>query len=465
MSLYEKDKIKKIFFLPALLLISLTLFLLVKQLSDFNPIPFSAEIVSHKNYKDSLETEPSSYEINLKSEPEHANYTLSLPNGEKKKGKTPFSEKISGGEIKIELSLPGYKTVEKKLVVSGDYSNKFYLDFSKQIVDHLLNINSVPSPKGAKFTPDGKELWVTMLLNEARGVGIFHPLTGKNSDNINLDDGGGVEVIFSKDGSKAYISQMETGRVFEVDTENKEILRIFDTKSTWTKVLKLDPKERKLYASNWSGNEISVIDLDKGETVEKIPAVDTPRGIYITENQKLYVAGFRSGEIQKINLETKKSEVIFRSGGAMRHIAGDEEKGILYASDMAKGVIWKVSLEDDRVTKFVETDTNPNTIILGPENKILFVSCRGKNASPNNYYVPGPEWGSILLFDTESGEMLDAIVGGNQPTALDFSPQDRLLVFSNFLDSQLEVYKVPSYETLKQGEGGRSKSYKKELRK
>ncbi len=149
----------------------------------------------------------------------------------------------------------------------------------------------------------------------------------------------------------------------------------------------------------------------------------------------------------------------------MRHIVADEEEGILYCSDMGRDVIWKVSMKNDEVKKFVATDHNPNTIVLSPDKRILFVSSRGINASATNYYVPGPEWGSILLFDTETGEILDAIVAGNQPTALDISPDGQLLVFSDFLDARLEVFAIPSFDILKEGEGGRSNIYQKELRK
>ena len=45
---------------------------------------------------------------------------------------------------------------------------------------------------------------------------------------------------------------------------------------------------------------------------------------------------------------------------------------------------------------------------------MLYVSNRGRNGS--NYYLPGPEWGSVLAIDTRTGRILDAIVGGNQPT-------------------------------------------------
>jgi hypothetical protein len=71
----------------------------------------------------------------------------------------------------------------------------------------------------------------------------------------------------------------------------------------------------------------------------------------------------------------------------------------------------------------------------------------------------------VLLFDTSTGQLLDAIVGGNQPTALDLSDDDRVLVFSDFLDNRLRVYRVPPYDELIKGGGGRAKSHRADLKK
>ena len=335
-----------------------------------------------------------------------------------------------------------------------------------QLVKHLFNIELIPSPKAAAFSLDGKEIWATSLLNKKRGVSVFDTSNGRKIKDIDLGGGGGVEIVFSKDGQKAYVSQMETAKVFEIDTQTKEVLRSFDTQSTWTKELWLSQDNALLYASNWCGDDVSEIDLESGELVRRIKTVDTPRGIYVTpDNRYLYIAGFADGEIQKIDLKTGQKEILLHSGGAMRHIAANEKEGTLYFSDMAKASIWKLNLETSKVEQFVSTDHNPNTIVLSPDNKILFVSCRGINASAGNYYIPGPEWGSVLLFDTGTGKMLDAIIGGNQPTALAVSPDGKTLVFSDFLDNRLEVFEIPDYEVLKQGEGGIANFYKQYLRK
>ena len=381
---------------------------------------------------------------------------------------------IKAGKIILpwKASLP--ITIDKNSVASKKTSYVFPTEIQMakkshlvgQLVKHLYDIKGVPNVKSLIFSPDGQKIWGALLLNKKRGLAVFDPKSGKNLANINLQNGGGVEMAFSPDEKKLYVSQMETGKVFEIDPNIYKILRVFDSGSTWTKVLAISSGGKTLFASNWVGNNVSEIDLRTGKLIKLIPTVKTPRGIYLTKDQHyLYVAGFAHGEIQKIDLETGSSKVLFRSGGAMRHIAADEKRHILFFSDMGKDVIWKLNLLNDQVKEFAKTDHNPNTIVLSPDKKILFVSCRGLNHSATNYYVPGPEWGSVLLFDAQTGRLLDAIVGGNQPTALAISPDGKTLAFSDFLDQKIEFYVIPPYKVLQEGKGGCLNIYKNYLRK
>ena len=130
----------------------------------------------------------------------------------------------------------------------------------------------------------------------------------------------------------------------------------------------------------------------------------------------------------------------------MRHIAVDESKGILYFSDMGKAMIFEVNMETDEVKEFAKTKINPNTIVLTPDKKVLIVSNRGANHPSGQINIPGPEFGSILFFDTSNGEKIATLVGGNQPTALDVSPDGRYFIYSNFLDGNLTICEVPPLE-------------------
>jgi len=232
-------------------------------------------------------------------------------------------------------------------------------------------------------------------------------------------------------------------------------VRTLDTESAWTKVVALSPDGSTLYAANWSGDDVSVIDLATGSLKRRIRVANTPRGLYPTSDGKaLYVASFDDGVLERVDLQSAEVTMAFDGGGALRHIVGDAARGLLFISDMAKDCVWVHDMTTGDTRLFVETDAKPNTIDLSPDGQVLFVSCRGEN-NPVSYYLPGPEWGTVLLYDAADGTPLDAVVGGNQCTALDVSDDGELLVFSDFLDARLRMYRVPDVGTLRASNGGR----------
>jgi sugar lactone lactonase YvrE len=70
-----------------------------------------------------------------------------------------------------------------------------------------------------------------------------------------------------------------------------------------------------------------------------------------------------------------------------------------------------------------------------------------------------------LLLDTRDCHILDAIVGGNQPTGLDISPDGRWLAYSDFLDNRVTVLAVPASNDLLAAGGGRADTYEAQLEK
>ena len=325
----------------------------------------------------------------------------------------------------------------------------------------------VPAPKGVAVTPDGTQAWVTALVTQP-SIAAYDPRTGAVLGEVDLGKNGAVEVIFSKDGKRAYASQMQSASVFEIDTATFKVLRKFKTESSWTKIVALSPDGTRLYAANWSGDDISEIDLGSGKLIRRIRTVDTPRGLWPTaDGKRLFVAGFGEnshvGRIAVIDLATGTGKTIYeKRGAAMRHMVADERRGLLFTSDLGKDCLYVTDMNTLKTRLFATTDNCPNTIDISPDGKVLFVSCRGAN-NPKSYNLKGPEWGTVLLFDTATAKPLDAIIGGNQCTALDLSDDGKVLVFSDFLDARLRVYEVPPYEVLEKGNGGRYKAHLSEV--
>lgn len=373
-----------------------------------------------------------------------------------------FSGELAG-EVMVSVTAEGYRPESHTIPAEQGGRFEVFLDPPDQVVDRTLAFITGSAPKQVAWTPDGSELWVTLLAGS--GLEVYNPASGELLDDIDLPGAGSVEVIFDATGQTAWVSQMETATVYEIDVATRRIRRQLGTGGSWTKVMVLSPDQSRLWASNWVSNDVSEFDLATGELVRRIPTVATPRGLATDpDGNKLYVAGYDAGEIQVIDLATGEGRVIEHTGGALRHLVADSASGLIYASDMARDLILVIDSTTDAVTHLATTDRLPNTIDLTPDGRFIGVSNRGRN-NPETYYLPGPQWGSILLLDTTTGELVDAIVGGNQPTGLDISSDGRWLAYSDFLDNRVTVVALPPSDDLAAANGGRAGTYKAELEK
>lgn len=404
-----------------------------------------------------LSTAPQVLEV--ETVPAGADLTIHLQDGTTLTGESPFSEAVPGGRITVELSREGYETATRQVALTEPEAITIWLDPAGQIYESVVRFSCGKQPKQVLFTPDGKELWVAILGGGKTGLEAYDPLTGEQLAAISLGGREGTELTMTGDGKTIFVSQMATSTIWEVDRATRAVVRHFRSGGSYTKILLLSRDETLLYASNWKSNDVSEIDVATGKVKRVLPVVTTPRGLYITPDDKyLYVSGFGKGQLQKIDLATGRGKVIYKTGGSFRHMVADEQRNLLYVGEFEQNKIYVVDMGTDEVRELAETDHRPNTIELSPDGKVLYVSNRGKDNPKTGYLTKGPEWGSVLAIDTATGRVLDAIVGGNQCTGLDVSPDGKLLAFSDFLDRVIRVYRIPDYDTLSAGGGGRAEN-------
>jgi DNA-binding beta-propeller fold protein YncE len=408
--------------------------------------------------------EPGGAVLKIESWPERVQLQVHAADGKTYSGRAPWSKRLPPGKTRLEATARKHRSFSETIDLQQSRQLVACLDPDDQLVRCVRIIPCGLRPKSVVLSPDGSVVWVATLWGPTT-LQIFETATGKKLEELSLKKHGGTELELSADGKKVYLSQMATGEVHELEFKTRKLLRTFNTRGSWTKVIKLSADGKLLFASNWVSSDISVVDLESGKLRRRIRSVRKPRGMFPTADGKfLYVAGFKHGELQKLDLSTGRGKIIYNKGVSIRHIVADEKKRRLYISDIGRSLILALDLDTDRVRTFARSNNKPNTIDLGPGGRVLYVSNRGARGDVD-YTEKGPEWGSVLLLDTETGKVLDAIVGGNQPTALAISADGRTLVFSDFLDNRLRVYRVPPVEELVKGGGGRAKSHLKDLPK
>jgi YVTN family beta-propeller protein len=89
-------------------------------------------------------------------------------------------------------------------------------------------------------------------------------------------------VVFSPDGTRAYVSHGQSGDVRVLDTETLRVVTVIPTgpRSWW---MALSPDGRFLHVTVGRANEVAVIDTQSNAVVRRVPAGTLPWGIAIAD--------------------------------------------------------------------------------------------------------------------------------------------------------------------------------------
>jgi len=386
--------------------------------------------------------------VNLKIFPEV--YSLSIDGAQVNLQKvTQYLKRITvqTGEREFLFKSDGYLDKKVKINISGSTSElEIKLEKKDSMLEQVAVFKTGAHPKSVEFTPDGK--YFASALLEGSGVDLFSTTTFQKVKTIEIPQQYAklrnfVEIVFFTDRNEMWVSQMAANAVHVIDMKDYTYKLTIPSKGVWTKIIAMTNDHKLAFASNWESHDVSIIDVNQYKVTGKVKVAGIPRGMVTTADDKfLYVCIFSSGEIQKIDIASMKIVKTMKfPKGAKRHILLDKAKNLLYVSDMYRGSIYVINPVDDKVIKEIPVDSKLNTAKLTPDGKYLFVSSRGPN-NPETYLKKGPKFGKVFVIDTATLEIVEWIWGRNQPTGLDISPDGKYMAFTNFLDNEVEYYRI-----------------------
>jgi len=346
----------------------------------------------------------------------------------------------------LRFSAPGYKSIEwnsaQLPVKKGQADIK--LENEKGILRYIGEYKTGSQPKSAFFSPDGKRLFVP-LLNE-KGVDVFR-VTGQSLQyEKRLEPSnkkGFVEALVDERRREVWFSNLEEHKVYIYNLDTLELISSQSTGGNFPKVIAQTPDGALTVVSNWISMDISVFDSDTKKLLRRIPVGATPRGMaFSPDSSTMYAAIYDEAVIAVVDMKTNKVTKRWRfheGEGAARHIIYYGDK--LYVSDMFRGTVNILNPTTGALLKSTRVGFNINTIAITPDGKYIFASSRGKN-NPVDYTVPGPDLGAVYMLNAQDLTLIEKVWGRNQPTGLAVSPDGKLLVFTDFLDANLELYAI-----------------------
>lgn len=356
------------------------------------------------------------------------------------------------GKAILTFKKEGRTTIEKELGThTGQTRDAIWLfQLMKQGSRFSLQqyVRTGKQPKSATFI-DSRRISVPLLADP--GIDIIDFVSG-NVRRIApprkyARHAGFVESLVLPDRGELWVTQMHNSRIHIFDIKSLNYLHTIKLRSSYPKVLLYDPDRHLVYCSSWVSRNIAIIDPNKRKEIRRIQAGGVPRGMALGEREGfLYVAQFSAtlnssgdGRLVKIDLKSGRIAKILSGRGSKRHLVKDS-RGRLYVTDMSHGTVEVFDLKNDRVIKTIRVYAKPNTIVLDPGEKYLYVSCRGPNGR-NGYTRPGPAMGRIYVIELENFTISEFWEGGNQPTGLCISIDGRTLVSTDFLDHAIRIYR------------------------
>ncbi len=347
----------------------------------------------------------------------------------------------------IRISAKGF--TDKRLAVKDLKQNTaIVLDKATSEYRYAGAISVGRQPKSVSFV---NPTTVAVPLLEGKGIDIVNIANGERKriapPKKYASKVGFVESLVLAEQNELWVSQMTTACIHVFSLKDFSYKRSIQSSGKWGKVMAYNPVKNCVYFSNWITKDVSIIDTKGYREINRVEIGAVPRGMVCTKNGRtVYVAEFEvngkaRGQVLKIDTQTLKPIARFGKKGAKRHIVMNADETRLYVSDMAHATIEVFSTKDNSLIKGITVGDKPNTIALSPDEKILYVSCRGPNNPIKGYLHKGLEMGKIYVIDTETLSIKESWEGGNQPTGLDISPDGNTLVFSDFLDKRLRIYK------------------------
>ena len=351
------------------------------------------------------------------------------------------------------------------LITDTDFEQPFNILIDKNIavekIDSLTNIgwifqehfpffyksaNTGRAPKSCSFSPNGLSVAVTLLNQKETAVQFFKTDSFKKIKTLYpycdvIEENKGYAEGFWKNNNEFWFTRMTTGDFFIWD-KNKDYLESFDSRGTWTKIIKINPKQSLVAMSHWVSNSVTIFDVKTRSLLRTIKTGKTPRDIVWLNDSVFTTALFGVGDLEVYNVNNgEKVKTIKGFGGNARDIQYDRENKIIYYSNMGLAKIYKYDWANKTYLGNIKVDSKPNTIRLSPDNNYLFVSCRGPNNS-KGYTRRSPRDGEIFIIDTKNWNVVVKWSAGNQPTGLDISSCGRFLAQTDFQDHKITLWLI-----------------------
>ncbi len=220
------------------------------------------------------------------------------------------------------------------------------------------------------FGPNGEMAWTGYLTGK-----VFIQTKGGAPKMISSGLPGSNSLAFTKDG-KLYFTQVFLGdALYEADVTGAQPARLIRKDLGGFNGFEVGP-DGMLYGPLWFKNAIVKIDPATGKDTVVAAGFQIPAAANFGPDGNLYAIDTKTGEVKRIDMQTKAVTVIATLAPALDNLAIAKD-GTIYVSNMADATIYAVNPADGAVRTIVSGPlATPTDLVItdGPEGEKLHVA-------------------------------------------------------------------------------------------
>ncbi len=201
----------------------------------------------------------------------------------------------------------------KVYVANNSFSTINVINTFTNMVSNTIPLPITFLPFGITISPDGSKVYVGSI-SPTGGLIEVNTLTLTASVSIINQGTNSMCIATSPDGSKMYATESSGNTVSVINTVNNTVPASITVGNQPTGVC-VSPNGRKVYVCNTT-NTVSVIDAVTNSVATTIPAGVQPKGISVTpDGSKIYIANHGNGTVSEIDTVTNTVSATITVGG------------------------------------------------------------------------------------------------------------------------------------------------------
>ena len=200
--------------------------------------------------------------------------------------------------------------------------------------------------------------------------------------------------------------------------------------------IQLHPRKNLLLVSNWFENKISVVDINKNQILSRIDVGNSPAGIFLSDDEKLFVAIKGENIVTVIDFLTQKKIKDIDVGKAPYGVFSNKETALLFVTNVQSNTLTIIDKNSLKVQSNIKVGSWPYQVAFEKKKKLLFVTNQRDN--------------SISIIDTKKGNVIKTLNEVCEyPEGIDISYNENLIVVACWFEDNIILLDLEDYKLIK----------------